>query len=59
MSKCPKCGADDSWNEEGPSFTEEGTVECVKCCDSCGARWREEYAIELFDSELLDPSDED
>ena len=60
MSKCPKCGADDSWTDEGPEFIDYGeAIQCIKCCDSCGARWREEYAVELFDTELLEPVDED
>ena len=44
---CPNCGVNSQLKMEvGPQWLVDGTsLDCIFACESCGARWREEYKL--------------
>ena len=58
MAKCPECGSDDTYIEDGPDMAdlEEG-IYLTRACSNCGAAWKEEYAIQLYDTEITEHGD--
>lgn len=64
INKCPECGStDDTYVDDGPYLDDffEGEPRGVYMelvCDNCGCRWREELALTLYDSEILEHGDQ-
>lgn len=53
--KCPKCGSEELWVEDGPEF-DHGDSEAVYLvwqCDECGARWVACYDLKLRTIDML------
>ena len=57
MSKCPECKSENTYINDGPYLDNVDGLYLTRVCDDCGAEWREEYAITLFDTEVTKHGD--
>lgn len=51
-TKCPECKSDNTYVDDGPYLDGFDEMYLTRCCDDCGAEWREEYSITLADLEV-------
>ena len=54
MDKCPECKSENTYVDDGPYLDGDDGMYLTRCCDDCGAEWREEYGITLADWEVTE-----
>jgi len=57
MIKCPECGSEDNYVDDGPYLDDPDGMYLTRVCDDCGCEWIEEYAIERYGDEVTKHGD--